>query len=62
MQFLDVILFGLSWVRLHEEIIDFSLFVSPTSEEEAMRCDLLERIRTLVESIWPQAEVLIDCF
>jgi non-canonical poly(A) RNA polymerase PAPD5/7 len=46
-------------MRLHEEILDFCRFVSPTSDEEAARMDLVARLRALVLSLWPHAEVKV---
>jgi non-canonical poly(A) RNA polymerase PAPD5/7 len=44
-------------LRLHEEIIDFCAFVSPTREEEALRAALVARVTALIHSLWPRAEV-----
>ncbi|KAM9722693.1 terminal nucleotidyltransferase 4A-like [Menidia menidia] len=42
---------------LHEEILDFFNFMSPRPEEEAMRRDVVNRIRSVIEDLWPTARV-----
>ncbi|KAM4580190.1 terminal nucleotidyltransferase 4A-like isoform 1-T1 [Odontesthes bonariensis] len=42
---------------LHEEIVDFFNFMSPRPEEEAMRRDVVNRIRGVIEDLWPTARV-----
>ncbi|XP_066539579.1 terminal nucleotidyltransferase 4A-like isoform X2 [Hoplias malabaricus] len=44
---------------LHEEIVDFYDFMSPRPEEEAMRRDVVNRIETVIKSLWPTANVQI---
>ncbi|KAI4873992.1 hypothetical protein NFI96_032084 [Prochilodus magdalenae] len=44
---------------LHEEIVDFYGFMSPRPEEEAMRRDVVNRIETVIKSLWPTANVQI---
>eukprot|EP00484_Ammonia_sp_Unknown_P022127 CAMPEP_0197039372 /NCGR_PEP_ID=MMETSP1384-20130603/16168_1 /TAXON_ID=29189 /ORGANISM="Ammonia sp." /LENGTH=729 /DNA_ID=CAMNT_0042469957 /DNA_START=30 /DNA_END=2216 /DNA_ORIENTATION=- len=43
--------------RLHMELIDFCMYVSPTKQEHAMRQELIERIKRIVLRIWPNAEI-----
>ena len=42
-------------LRLHAEIVDFCRFLEPTDSEQKSRADAVERIRTVVLSIWPSA-------
>jgi len=44
-------------LSLHEDIIDFWRAFQPTPKEAAARTDLLERLRELATSVWPEAEV-----
>uniref|UniRef100_A0AAR2LXE0 Terminal nucleotidyltransferase 4A n=1 Tax=Pygocentrus nattereri TaxID=42514 RepID=A0AAR2LXE0_PYGNA len=44
---------------LHEEIVDFYHFMSPRPEEEAMRRDVVNRVETVIKSLWPTANVRI---
>jgi len=44
---------------LDQEIEDFVKWISPTEEERKMRLDVLERIQTVVQLVWPQARVEI---
>ncbi|XP_077063418.1 terminal nucleotidyltransferase 4A-like isoform X2 [Siphateles boraxobius] len=44
---------------LHEEIVDFYHFMSPRSEEEAMRRDVVNRIEAVIKNLWPTAKVEI---
>ena len=44
-------------LRLHEELIDFATFISPTQYEHNQRVALLNRITALVKTIWPKAIV-----
>lgn len=46
-------------IGLHEEIKDFYEFMSPTAEEANMRSDVVDRIRRVVNSLWPKADVQI---
>jgi hypothetical protein len=43
-------------LRLHEEILDFCSYVSPTQNEHKSREDMISRFRAVVQSIWPAAE------
>ena len=44
-------------LSLHEDIIDFWCAFQPTPREAAARTELLERLRELATSVWPEAEV-----
>ena len=44
-------------LALHEDVIDFWQAFQPTREEAEARAELLERIRALVNDLWPGAEV-----
>lgn len=46
-------------VGLHEEIEDFYKYMSPTPEEHQMRLAVVERIKKVVNSLWPEATVEI---
>ncbi|XP_015274726.1 PREDICTED: non-canonical poly(A) RNA polymerase PAPD5 [Gekko japonicus] len=46
-------------VGLHEEIIDFYKYMSPRSEEERMRMEVVNRIENVIKELWPNAEVQI---
>lgn len=43
------------FLNLHEEILDFIVFVSPTERELAARRDLVREIRALTAMLWPNA-------
>jgi non-canonical poly(A) RNA polymerase PAPD5/7 len=43
------------FLRLHQEIVEFSRFVAPSPEEETARRDSIARIQSVVQSIWPGA-------
>lgn len=45
--------------KLHEEILDFCHFVSPTIEEQTARFEVIDQITGLVLSLWPNAEVCV---
>jgi non-canonical poly(A) RNA polymerase PAPD5/7 len=45
--------------RLHEEIVDFAAYVSPTEEERFARTEAIRRLTTIVNSIWPEATVQV---
>ena len=47
-------------LRLHEELIDFAHAFKPTRAETMARSDLVSRVRDVVSSVWPAAE--IRCF
>ncbi|KAG7378905.1 hypothetical protein PHYPSEUDO_009320 [Phytophthora pseudosyringae] len=42
---------------LHEEMMDFVGFISPTEEELSSRTQLIEDMRDIVKSLWPEATV-----
>lgn len=42
---------------LHEEIEDFYEYMSPTPEEHLTRSEVVERMRTIIRSIWPHSKV-----
>lgn len=44
---------------LHSEILDFVEFVSQTELEKQRRQDVVDRIKTVVHKIYPEAKVLI---
>jgi non-canonical poly(A) RNA polymerase PAPD5/7 len=44
-------------IGLHEEIMDFAEYMAPKGEEDAMRMEVVERIRSVVTSKWPEARV-----
>jgi len=44
---------------LHKEIEDFVQWVSPTEEEKKMRQEVLGKIQSVVQILWPQARVEI---
>jgi non-canonical poly(A) RNA polymerase PAPD5/7 len=43
--------------RLHKEVEDFYNFMSPRPEEERMRREVVERIETVIQELWPEAQV-----
>jgi non-canonical poly(A) RNA polymerase PAPD5/7 len=45
-------------IRLHAEILDFCTYVSPTPEEHMRRIQLIERIQSVVQSIWSNSKVV----
>ncbi|KAM0683990.1 Non-canonical poly(A) RNA polymerase papd5 [Mitosporidium daphniae] len=44
-------------VQLHEEIIAFEQYISPTPSEMKARSDLLQRIDNVVQELWPGSKV-----
>ncbi|KAL1923098.1 uncharacterized protein VTP21DRAFT_9474 [Calcarisporiella thermophila] len=46
--------------RLHQEILDFVEYISPTPEEHFVRRLVVERVRRVVSKVWPEAKIL--CF
>ncbi|KAE9039011.1 hypothetical protein PR001_g5461 [Phytophthora rubi] len=42
---------------LHEEIMDFVSFISPTEQELSSRVELIGEMRDIVKSLWPEATV-----
>ncbi|KAL2636262.1 hypothetical protein R1flu_007741 [Riccia fluitans] len=47
------------FLQLHQEIVDFSNFVTPTEKEQKIRDDAVERVTEVVLSIWPSCQVKI---
>ncbi|RKP34334.1 hypothetical protein BJ085DRAFT_20891, partial [Dimargaris cristalligena] len=45
--------------RLHNEVVDFVNYVSPTPEEHQLRLWAVERIRRVVNSLWPSGELKV---
>ena len=55
--------YAIPWVTkfpmaLHEEIWSFSQWLTPTTEEQTMRQDVVNRLKKIVEKIWPEATVI----
>eukprot|EP00029_Vermamoeba_vermiformis_P009637 TRINITY_DN4876_c0_g1_i1.p1 TRINITY_DN4876_c0_g1~~TRINITY_DN4876_c0_g1_i1.p1 ORF type:complete len:768 (-),score=163.29 TRINITY_DN4876_c0_g1_i1:228-2531(-) len=55
--------YAIPWVTkfpmaLHEEIWSFSQWLTPTTEEQTMRQDVVNRLRKIVEKLWPAATVV----
>ena len=46
-------------IGLHEEIKDFYDYMSPTLEEAYMRTEVVDRIKSVVQDLWPDAQVEI---
>lgn len=46
-------------VGLHEEIKDFYEYISPRPEEEKMRLEVVDRIKGVIQDLWPSAEVQV---
>ncbi|XP_074595864.1 terminal nucleotidyltransferase 4B-like [Brevipalpus obovatus] len=44
-------------IGLHEEIIDFYEYMSPTVEEHYMRIRVVENIKMVIKKLWPKAKV-----
>ncbi|GMF52263.1 unnamed protein product [Phytophthora fragariaefolia] len=42
---------------LHDEIMDFVSFISPTEQELRARAELIEEMRHVVKGLWPEATV-----
>ncbi|CAG5119318.1 unnamed protein product [Candidula unifasciata] len=49
--------YGRGIVGLHQEIIDFYEYMSPQAQEANMRHDVVERLRSVIEDLWPDAKV-----
>jgi len=45
--------------RLHEEIVDFFNYMSPTEEEHVVRLNVVHRIKTVINNLWPESVVEI---
>jgi non-canonical poly(A) RNA polymerase PAPD5/7 len=46
-------------LRLHQEIVDFCRFTEPTAAEAAARAAAVARVRAVVTSIWPGAQLAV---
>lgn len=46
-------------LALHQEILDFVRYVTPTAEERALRAALLERLRAVTAKVFPTAETQV---
>ncbi|KAM9366473.1 terminal nucleotidyltransferase 4B [Symphorus nematophorus] len=46
-------------VGLHEEVNDFYEYISPRPEEEKMRLEVVDRIKGVINDLWPSAEVQV---
>ncbi|MED6283522.1 Terminal nucleotidyltransferase 4A [Characodon lateralis] len=46
-------------VGLHEEIKDFYEYISPRPEEKKMRLEVVDRIKGVIQDLWPSAEVQV---
>eukprot|EP00181_Compsopogon_caeruleus_P003127 CAMPEP_0184680816 /NCGR_PEP_ID=MMETSP0312-20130426/3730_1 /TAXON_ID=31354 /ORGANISM="Compsopogon coeruleus, Strain SAG 36.94" /LENGTH=995 /DNA_ID=CAMNT_0027131197 /DNA_START=51 /DNA_END=3041 /DNA_ORIENTATION=- len=44
---------------LHYEILDFEKYMTPTEAEHDARADLVERVRDIISSIWPECTALV---
>lgn len=44
-------------LRLHEEIKDFYEYISQSAEEINIRNEVVQRIKDVVEELWPEAKV-----
>ncbi|BBN04554.1 non-canonical poly(A) RNA polymerase PAPD5/7 [Marchantia polymorpha subsp. ruderalis] len=47
------------FLQLHQEIVDFCNFVTPTEKEQKIRDDAVQRVREVVMSIWPSCQVKV---
>jgi hypothetical protein len=45
---------------LNEEIKDFYDYMSPTPAEQHMRNQVVNRIRSVIQGLWPQAKVCMN--
>lgn len=45
---------------LHDEILDFCKYISPRPSEEAMRNEVVQRVRNVIQNKWP--EVMVEVF
>jgi len=43
--------------KLHMELVDFCLYVSPTKSEHSIRLSLIQRIEKIVLNLWPKASI-----
>lgn len=46
-------------VQLHKEMLHFSDFISPTSEEQASRDAVVQRVSEVIKYIWPHCSVKV---
>ncbi|KAG1682353.1 Non-canonical poly(A) RNA polymerase PAPD5 [Nymphon striatum] len=46
-------------IGLHEEIENFYAYMSPSREEHQMRCQVVQRIESVILNMWPEAKVEI---
>jgi PAP-associated domain-containing protein 5 len=46
-------------IGLHEEILDFYDYMSPTIEEHYTRVKVVEKIKAVIKKVWPHAKVEI---
>lgn len=44
-------------LALHQEVLDFVKYVEPTAEEREERVDLLDRLKAITESLFPDADL-----
>ena len=43
--------------RLHQEIVDFYEYMAPQPQEAHMRKAVVERLKSVIEDLWPDARV-----
>lgn len=48
-----------SFVQMHNEILEFCSFITPTANEHTSRKALLDEISSIVQSLWPTAQVVV---
>lgn len=51
--------YAFSTKGLHEEVVDFYNFMLPRSSEEAMRNEVVERVTRVIQSKWPDTNVVV---
>ena len=51
--------YAFSTLGLHEEVIDFYNFMQPRSSEVAMRNDVVTRVTRIIQSKWPDTNVVV---
>lgn len=44
-------------VRLHQEIIDFDAYISPSGQEKKARSAIVSRVENVIRKLWPKAKV-----
>ena len=47
---------------LHQEILDFHTYMRPMKEEVTLRLAFMDRVREIILSLWPKAEVWALCW